>query len=75
MGMANAEWGPDESPSCPIPHAARSMDLELCRRDVVEPLAELAPQLVGPTRALRITVAVGSRVEPIECKASCKRVL
>jgi hypothetical protein len=53
----------------------RIVESELCRRDVVEPLAKLSSQLVGQARSLRISVAVGNRVEPIERKASCKRVL
>ncbi|WP_148076015.1 hypothetical protein [Bythopirellula goksoeyrii] len=48
---------------------------ELRWRDVVESFAEFASQLVGPLRTLRISVTVGSRVEPVECKASCNCVL
>ncbi len=61
--------------STPIPHSTLPIRIELRRRNLVEPLAQLAPQPIGPTRVLRISVAFGKRVEPIESKASCNRVL
>ena len=48
---------------------------KLGRGDVVEGLAELAAERVGPAGVSRISVALGSRVEPVERKASCNRVL
>ena len=50
-------------------------EFKLGWRHVVKPFAELASQGVGPTSLLRISVALGSRVEPVERKPSCKRVL
>jgi hypothetical protein len=60
-----------------LPHSHSSFHIcfEFRRRHIVEPFAQLAPQFVGQARSLRISVAVGKRVEPIESKASCKRIL
>ncbi len=66
----------DNCPVCfPIPHSSFHIYAKLRRRHVVEALAQLAPQLVGQARSLRISVALGKRVEPVERKASCKRIL
>jgi hypothetical protein len=59
--------------TCIIRHS--SFNAKLRRRDLIEPIAQLAPQQVGPSRLRRITVALGKRVEPIERNPSCKRVL
>jgi hypothetical protein len=63
------------SSSFRIQHSSFSIHLKLCRRYVVEPFAKFAAQAVGPARLVRISVALGSRVEPVERKAACKRIL
>ena len=48
---------------------------EFRRRNLIKSLAQLTPQPVGPGDLMRISVALGKRVEPVERKASCNRVL
>ncbi len=74
--MRNAEWGMGLrlSSTLPIQHSPL-INLKLRRRDLVEPLAQFAPQRIGPSDLLWISVAFGKRVEPVERKASRNRVL
>ncbi|MCG8451235.1 MAG: hypothetical protein MI725_16835 [Pirellulales bacterium] len=42
---------------------------------VIKSLSQLAAELVRPVRLLRISVALGKRVESVERNPSCNRVL